>query len=288
MAAAAQLRGRLRRRGGSLDGHWRALFAIFSSTAWERGRSFCLSCPLLSSARLSIVGLCERWPCVRQRERERRPCARIYWVACVWLQMAAIEHLPRSHEAQEHMRRRVNEMKEESETAEALHRRRRMQSADGPVVEHTLALLKPDFVKKGDMSIARLLSRLRYDGFAIVRQKKLEPVLKRDLAHELYKEHENRSFFPKLMDYMASGPAFAIELQAVDAVRKWRNMIGPTDPAVAKVEAPESLRAKHVRVCRRSPHVEKGAGLTAVRVRAGQRQDIQRLPWVRICGCSAS
>jgi nucleoside diphosphate kinase len=166
-----------------------------------------------------------------------------------WLQLAAIEHLPRSHEAQEHMRRRVNEMKEEAETAEALHRRRRMQSTDGPVVEHTLALLKPDFVKKGDMAVARLLSRLRYDGFAIVRQKKLEPVLKRDLAHALYKEHENRSFFPKLMDYMASGPAFAIELQAVDGVRKWRDMIGPTDPAVAKVEAPQSLRAKHVRVC---------------------------------------
>ena len=134
-----------------------------------------------------------------------------------------------------------------AETAEALHRRRRMQDADGPVVEHTLALLKPDFVKKGDMAVARLLSRMRYDGFAIVRQKKLEPVLKRELAHELYKEHENRSFFPKLMDYMASGPAFAIELQAVDAVQKWRDMIGPTDPAVAKVEAPQSLRAKHVR-----------------------------------------
>ena len=44
------------------------------------------------------------------------------------------------------------------------------------MVEHTLALLKPDFVEKGDMAIARLLSRLRYEGFAIVRQKKLEPV----------------------------------------------------------------------------------------------------------------
>lgn len=166
---------------------------------------------------------------------------------CIVLQMAAVEHLPRSHEAQEHMRRRVNQLKAEAEEAEAVHRRRRMQGADGPVVEHTLALLKPDFVKKGDMAIARLLSRLRSDGFAIVRQKKLEPVLKRDLAHALYKEHENRTFFPKLMDYMASGPAFAIELQAVDAVQKWRDLIGPTDPAVAKIEAPQSLRATHVR-----------------------------------------
>lgn len=136
--------------------------------------------------------------------------------------------------------------KEEAEQAEATHRRRRMQeSPSGPVVEHTLALLKPDFVKKGDMAVARMLSRVRYEGFQVIRQKKIEPLLRPELAHALYKEHENRSFFPKLMDYVTSGPSFAIELQAVGAVQKWRDLIGPTDPVQAKKEAPDSLRARH-------------------------------------------
>jgi nucleoside diphosphate kinase len=225
-------------------------------------------------------------------------------------QLAAIEHLPRSHEAQEHMRRRVNQLKEEAETAEAAHRRRRMQSADGPVVEHTLALLKPDFVQKGDMAIARMLTRLRHEGFAVVRQRKLEPALKAEVAAELYREHQERSFFPKLMDYMASGPAFAIELQAVDAVQKWRDLIGPTDPAVAKVEAPDSLRAKHVRVppaanrrhswppslCQAASRrllrllllLQNNWQLFDYRACAGQGQDLQRLPRLRVRGRCAS
>ena len=41
---------------------------------------------------------------------------------------------------------------------------------------------------------------------------------------------------------LSAQPSFAIELQAVGAVQKWRDLIGPTDPAKAKVEAPDSLR----------------------------------------------
>ena len=42
---------------------------------------------------------------------------------------------------------------------------------------------------------------------------------------------------------MSSGPCFAMELVGADAVRAWRNLIGPTNPSVAKTDAPGSLRA---------------------------------------------
>ena len=59
---------------------------------------------------------------------------------------------------------------------------------------------------------------------------------RRETARQLYAEHADRSFFPKLMEYIGSGPSFAIELQAEGAVEKWRQMIGPTDPEQARKE----------------------------------------------------
>lgn len=43
---------------------------------------------------------------------------------------------------------------------------------------------------------------------------------------------------------MTSGPVVAMELMGVDAVNKWREMIGPTDSCVARKGAPSSLRAR--------------------------------------------
>ena len=58
-----------------------------------------------------------------------------------------------------------------------------------------------------------------------------------------YKEHEEKAFFPNLQAFMTSDVAVGIELVAPDAVKKWRNLLGPTNTAVAKKDAPSSLRA---------------------------------------------
>ena len=46
------------------------------------------------------------------------------------------------------------------------------------------------------------------------------------------------------MDYITSGPVVAIELMRVDAIKKWRQLLGPTDPLVARADFPMSIRAK--------------------------------------------
>ena len=47
------------------------------------------------------------------------------------------------------------------------------------------------------------------------------------------------------MDYVTSGPIVAIELMRVDAIKKWRQLLGPTDPLVARADFPMSIRAKY-------------------------------------------
>jgi nucleoside diphosphate kinase len=47
-----------------------------------------------------------------------------------------------------------------------------------------------------------------------------------------------------LLDYITSGPVVAMELLGEDAISKWRNVIGPTDPSEARQTAPNSIRAR--------------------------------------------
>lgn len=62
-------------------------------------------------------------------------------------------------------------------------------------------------------------------------------------ASHFYKEHEGKAFFPNLAGHMTSDVVVGIELVAADAVKKWRDLIGPTNTEVAKKNAPGSLRA---------------------------------------------
>ena len=51
-------------------------------------------------------------------------------------------------------------------------------------------------------------------------------------------------FFRGLLDYISGGPVIALELITNNAVRKWRDTLGPTDASTARAEAPDSIRAK--------------------------------------------
>ena len=52
-------------------------------------------------------------------------------------------------------------------------------------------------------------------------------------AEGFYAVHRERPFFPSLTAFMASGPAIVMALEAPDAIRKWRTLMGATDPAKA-------------------------------------------------------
>ena len=65
----------------------------------------------------------------------------------------------------------------------------------------------------------------------------------KETAGQFYGEHKEKSFYNNLEGFICSDVVVGMELVAEDAVLKWRDLIGPTDTANAKSQAPSSLRA---------------------------------------------
>ncbi len=97
------------------------------------------------------------------------------------------------------------------------------------LAERTFAIIKPDAVRRH--LIGRILQRVEDEGFT-VRAMKLLHLTKKE-AEGFYAVHRERPFFGSLTDFMSSGPAVVLALEAPDAIRKWRTLMGATDPAKA-------------------------------------------------------
>ncbi len=97
-------------------------------------------------------------------------------------------------------------------------------------MERTFAIIKPDAVKAG--VIGRILARVEQEGFRIVAMR-LQHLSKRE-AEGFYDVHREKPFFGGLTDFMSSGPCVLLCLEAPDAIRKWRTLMGATNPANAE------------------------------------------------------
>ena len=102
-------------------------------------------------------------------------------------------------------------------------------------MERTFAIIKPDAVQK--RLAGKILARIEDAGFT-VRAMRLQHLSKAE-AEGFYAVHRQRPFFGELTEFMSSGPCVLLALEAPDAIRKWRDTMGPTDPAKA---APGTLR----------------------------------------------
>jgi len=102
-------------------------------------------------------------------------------------------------------------------------------------VERTLAIIKPDAVKRG--LTGEILSRIHKAGFTVVAIKSAR--LSKGEAEGFYAVHKARPFFGELTDFMSSGKLVLIALEAEGAIAKWRDTMGATDPAKA---APGTIR----------------------------------------------
>jgi nucleoside-diphosphate kinase len=96
-------------------------------------------------------------------------------------------------------------------------------------MERTFAIIKPDAVRA--RAAGRLLARIEEAGFAI-RAMRLEHLTKKE-AEGFYAVHRERPFFGSLTEFMSSGPCIVMALEAPDAIKKWRELMGSTDPAKA-------------------------------------------------------
>jgi nucleoside-diphosphate kinase len=102
-------------------------------------------------------------------------------------------------------------------------------------MERTLAIIKPDAV--GHQQIGPIVGRIEQAGFRI-RAMRLARLTRRE-AEGFYAVHQEKPFFGSLTDFMSSGPAVLMVLEADGAISKWRDLMGATDPAKA---APGTLR----------------------------------------------
>jgi nucleoside-diphosphate kinase len=96
-------------------------------------------------------------------------------------------------------------------------------------MERTLAIIKPDAVER--QLTGAILQRIEAAGFHIRAMRRLH--LSRQEAEGFYAVHRQRPFFASLTAFMSSGPAVVIVLEAADAIKKWRTLMGATDPAKA-------------------------------------------------------
>jgi nucleoside-diphosphate kinase len=103
------------------------------------------------------------------------------------------------------------------------------------MTEQTLAIIKPDAVKKN--IIGKIIQRIEDEGFKVSAMKMLH--LTKDEANGFYIIHKARPFYESLTDFMSSGPVVVMALERENAISHWRLVMGATDPAEAK---PGTLR----------------------------------------------
>lgn len=96
-------------------------------------------------------------------------------------------------------------------------------------MQRTLALIKPDAYAAGHQGA--ILARIQESGLQVVSLKALH--LTRGQAEGFYHVHEERPFFGDLCTFMTEGKIVAMVLQGDDAIKRWRDLMGPTDATKA-------------------------------------------------------
>lgn len=96
-------------------------------------------------------------------------------------------------------------------------------------MDRTFAIIKPDAV--ASKATGAILARIEEEGFRIVGMRLVH--MSRTDAEGFYAVHRERPFFHDLVTFMSSGPAVVLALEAPNAIAKWREVIGATDPAKA-------------------------------------------------------
>lgn len=96
-------------------------------------------------------------------------------------------------------------------------------------MQRTLSIIKPDAV--GDNHIGAIIARFEANGLRVVGAKMAH--LSQTRAEEFYAVHQERPFFPDLVNFMISGPVMILTLEGADAVSLNRELMGATNPAEA-------------------------------------------------------
>lgn len=97
------------------------------------------------------------------------------------------------------------------------------------MMQQTLAIVKPDGVARN--LIGEVVGRIERNQLTIKAMKMIH--MSRAQAEGFYAVHKERPFFKDLTDFMCSGPAVVMILEGENAIARWREMMGATNPADA-------------------------------------------------------
>jgi nucleoside-diphosphate kinase len=124
-------------------------------------------------------------------------------------------------------------------------------------VEQTFSIIKPDATARN--LTGAINAMIEQAGLRIIAQKRLR--ITREQAETFYAVHRERPFFRDLVAFMTSGPVVVQVLEGDDAIAKYREVMGATDPAKA---APGTIRKSHARSIQdNSVHGSDGAETAA-------------------------
>ena len=97
-------------------------------------------------------------------------------------------------------------------------------------IEKTLSIIKPDAVKRN--LIGNIINKIEEQDLVPIEMKMLK--LSEKESSKFYEIHKEKPFFTQLVDYMTSGKIIVMVLEGDNAVNKYRDLIGSTDPNKAK------------------------------------------------------
>jgi nucleoside-diphosphate kinase len=105
-------------------------------------------------------------------------------------------------------------------------------------MERTLILVKPDAFARN--LTGEIIARFERKGLRLVGLKQM--TMARELAEKHYAEHDGKSFYEELVQFITSGPLVAMVLEGEQAIQAARQVIGATDPLQA---SPGSIRGDY-------------------------------------------
>jgi nucleoside-diphosphate kinase len=95
--------------------------------------------------------------------------------------------------------------------------------------ERTFSILKPDATRRN--LIGKINAKIEEAGLRIVAQKRVR--MTRDQAETFYAVHRERPFFGELVEQMTGGPVVVQVLEGENAIQKYREVMGATNPEKA-------------------------------------------------------
>ena len=107
-------------------------------------------------------------------------------------------------------------------------------------IERTFSIIKPDATARNLTGAINAL--IEQAGLRVIAQKRVR--ISREQAETFYAVHRERPFFRELVDFMVSGPVVVQVLEGENAIAKYRDIMGATDPAKA---APGTIRKVHAK-----------------------------------------